>query len=101
MVSISKYRDTIRYRYQTFKVSKYRVSTDQFYNTVIPGHQYPFRQLNSLCRDFRIMNTVVLAIGSTLTAQVSSMISSIERNSAIVGYRRNYGIVPALLCSSS
>ena len=27
MVSISKYHDTIRYRYQTFNVSKYRVST--------------------------------------------------------------------------
>ena len=27
MVSISKYSNTIRYQYQTFKVSKYRVST--------------------------------------------------------------------------
>ncbi len=27
MVSMSKYRESIRYRYQTFKVSKYRVPT--------------------------------------------------------------------------
>ena len=75
------------------KLPKYRVSTGQFYNTVIPGYQYLFRQLNSLCRDFQIF-MIVLAyrIRSTLTAQVSS----IEHNSGIVRYRRNDGIAPAL-----
>ena len=80
MVSISKYRDTIRYWYQTFKVS----SVD-----VILGYQYIFRQLNSLCRDFQIYMVV-------LAYRIYTYSASIEHNSGIVRYRRNYGIVPAL-----
>ena len=54
MVSILKYCDIIRYRYETFKVSSFD------WIVLYYRYQYLFRQLNSLCRDFQIY-TVVLA----------------------------------------
>ena len=36
IVSISKYRDTIRYRYQTFTVSKYQSIECQLISSIIP-----------------------------------------------------------------
>ena len=39
MVSISKYRGSARYRYQTFKVSKYRLTTGWFICNVIPWYR--------------------------------------------------------------
>ena len=43
MVSILKYRDTIRYRYETFKVSSFD------WIVLYYRYQYLFRQLNYLC----------------------------------------------------
>ena len=38
-LSISKYRGTTRYRYQTLKVSKYRLTIGWFVYNVIPGYR--------------------------------------------------------------
>ena len=39
IASILKYRGTTRYRYRTFKVSKYRLTTGRFISNVIPGYR--------------------------------------------------------------
>ena len=87
MVSVSKYRGTIRYPYETLKVSKYRLMNEWF--VFLPEL---IHLLNFLYNDLKSHpNTIAILNLYKLDSQ-----QSVKYNSGIVWYRRNRGTVEPL-----
>ena len=78
MISISKCRDTTWYRYQTFKVSKYRLDSSIISLYLDIDTYFQFLDLNSLCRLPNIIQIVLT--DRIMDLQRKYRVPSIEHN---------------------